>query len=176
MSSENKLSSPLRCKGGQFDYERDQQRLQWDYERSLELDRYQRTTLAELQVELDEVVETARALDVERSRMFHTATDDQLAANEIATSEQYRELAKRFRISRQRVKILGARLASNELRNTLNRMLSLAYTLAETPPGLLVLQARDGHLRPDPSHEMADLGVRTNIKIGEMLRLNDLLA
>jgi hypothetical protein len=147
----------------------DLQQKQWDHEQRVEVNRFQRDTLAELQVQLEELVKTAGSLDAQRREMYRNATPAQLAADAVPTSEQYQDTARRFREARSRLVILGVRVEDPGVRDQLEPMYRLANELANTPPARWDQLVRAGKLEKDPGIELVDLHLETNRAIGKLL-------
>jgi hypothetical protein len=154
----------------QWDHDRKQQREQWTYEQDVERARYQRDTLAELQLHLDEFVLTARAIDSERMEMYRNATPEQLEADEIETSEHYREMMRRFRDANRHVKVLGVRIEDVAIREQLESINRLAQQLVNRSPALWAELGKAGRLDQQPSWEIVDLAIEANKAIGTAIR------
>ena len=138
---------------------RDRQQQEWNHERQDRLDLEQRQVLRELQGELFSLVFAAREIANQNVEIARVEKD----GGDLGISVEGRnEAFRRFETSRARVYILGASAQSEEIRNDLEGIISMATSLAFTP--------RERHRDPDPYYHIVDERNRLNAVIGRILR------
>ena len=154
----------------QRDWERAKERAQIEYERRIEADRYQRETLGELQTVLDELVNSARDVASEKLDMYDRATPEEREADEMPTTEYYREVAGRFGAANDRMKVLGVRVQDEEIRRRLDPIYSMARTIFFRTPGFWKQLARADREELMLDFKIVDLADEANKIIGRKLR------